>query len=260
MTTDPVLLSREGDIATVTLNRPDRLNAMNLDCWRRIGALAVELGSDDGLRCIVFRGAGGKAFAAGADIPAFAQERHNAAQAAAYGQVVQETMAAVNACRHPTIALIEGVCVGGGLELAASCDIRICGASSRFGVPIGKLGLAMGYGELAGLIRLVGEAKALEILLEGRIYGAEEALSMGLVSRVVADEAVVGEAYASARRVADNAPLVARLHKKFVRRLRDPRPITPDEYAEAFAPMDGEDYRAGVAAFLAKRKPVFAGR
>jgi enoyl-CoA hydratase/carnithine racemase len=255
-----LLVARDGDIATVTLNRPQRLNALNRAMWEGLGACLRELSADGGLRCIVLRGAGGKAFAAGADIAEFASERADARQAKVYGELIHATMQAVAQCRHPTVALIEGACIGGGLEIAAMCDLRICGVSSRFGVPIGNLGLTMGYGELAGLLALAGRAVTLEILLEGRVFGAEEAYRKGLVNRVVPDAEVEREAYALARRVADGAPLVARWHKRFIERLTPRADIPPAEWDEGFACFDTEDYREGVRAFLAKTPPKFRGR
>jgi enoyl-CoA hydratase/carnithine racemase len=208
----------------------------------------------------VRRGAGGKAFAAGADIAEFAVERADAQQAKGYGELIHATMQAVAQCRHPTVALIEGACVGGGLEIAAMCDMRVCGSSSRFGVPISKLGLTMGYGELAGLLALVGRAVALEILLEGRVFTADEAYRKGLVNRVVPDMEVEKESYALARRIADGAPLVARWHKQFIERLTPGVDIPPADWDEGFACFDTEDYREGVRAFMAKTKPDFKGR
>ncbi len=257
---ESVLVGRDGDIATVTLNRPDRLNALDLAAWRRIRMVLRELSADESLRCVVLRGAGDKAFAAGADIAEFERERATVEQARVYGRVVEDAMTAVAECRHPTIALIRGACVGGGLELACGCDLRICGAGSRFGVPINRLGLTMAYVELRGLMDLVGSAGALEILLEGRIFGAERALQLGLVNRVVADDTVEAEVRETARRIADGAPLVARWHKRFVRRLLDPRPVTAAEADEGYEAVGTEDYRVGVRAFLAKQKPRFEGR
>ncbi len=150
--------------------------------------------------------------------------------------------------------------MGGGLEIAALCDLRICGESSRFGVPIKNLGLVMAYPEMAPLVRLVGASVALEILLEGRIFGAAEAKEKGLVTRVVPDADVAAEARATAERIAEGAPLVARWHKKFARRLADPRPLTEAERDECFDCFDTEDFRIGYAAFLAKQKPKFVGR
>jgi enoyl-CoA hydratase/carnithine racemase len=256
---EPILVRREGPVATIVLNRPERLNALDLASWRRLGEAAAKLDADESLRCILIRGAGEKAFAAGADISAFARERASVEQARIYGEAMHVALRAVAECRHPTVAVIRGVCVGGGLELASVCDLRIAAQSSRFGAPIKQLGLTMSYRELQGLIEIVGKAGALEILLEGRIFGPERALEMGLVNRVVADERLEAEAAETARRIADGAPLVARWHKKFVRRLLDPRPLTEAELEEGFASIKTEDYRIGVEAFLAKRTPHFTG-
>ena len=257
---DPVVVCRDGDIATVTLNNPARLNALNKPMWEALGAAMRELSADDQLRCIVLRGAGDKAFAAGADIAEFATERADARQAKEYGALIHATMQAVARCRHPVIAMIRGACVGGGLEIAAMCDLRICGDASRFGVPIKNLGLTMGYGELQGVLALAGRAVTLEILLEGRVFDAQEALAKRLVNRIVPDSDVERETYALAARVAAGAPLVARWHKQFIDRLTVAPQVSAQEWDEGFACFDTEDYRSGVAAFLAKRKPRFEGR
>jgi enoyl-CoA hydratase/carnithine racemase len=260
MTADSVLVARDGAIATVTLNKPERLNALDRSMWLQLGAIMHELDAEENLRCVVVRGAGGKAFAAGADISEFANERADAAQAKRYGADVAASMRAIAECVHPTVALIEGACVGGGLLVASQCDLRLCNESARFGVPVKNLGLTEAYDELQGMLRVIGPAASLEILLEGRIWGAREAYEKGLVCRVVPDAGVVDEAYATARRIADGAPLVARWHKKFVRRLADARPLTQAEHDESFACFDTEDFRIGYQAFLAKRKPEFTGR
>ena len=256
---EPILVRREGAVATVTLNRPERLNALDLASWRRLGEVAAELDRDEALRCVLIRGAGDKAFAAGADISAFARERASVSQARIYCEAMHAALGAVAACRHPTVAVIKGVCVGGGLDLACVCDLRIAGQSSRFGAPIKQLGLTMSYPELKGLMEIVGKAGALEILLEGSIFGPDRALQLGLVNRVVPDERLEQEAAETAARISDGAPLVARWHKQFVRRLLDPRPLSQGELEEGFASIETEDYRIGVAAFLAKRKPHFTG-
>ena len=186
---DVVLVETEGPIATVILNRPDKLNAMNLESWRRVAEVMGEVSERDELRCVLMRGAGDKAFAAGADISEFENERKGAAKGKAYGAVVEAAFTAIAACRHPTVALIKGACIGGGLEIAARCDIRICGESSTFGIPSNRLGLVIAYPELEGLISLVGRGNANEIVLTGAIFGAADARAMGLVNRVVADEA-----------------------------------------------------------------------
>jgi len=255
-----ILLGRSGDIATVTLNNPERLNALNLAMWKRLGETMRELDADKALRCVVLRGAGGQAFASGADVSEFEKTRNNSKVARKYGEQLETTMDAIAGCRHPIVAMIHGACVGGGMEIISQCDLRICGTSSRFGIPINKLGLVVGYGEMAGLIGLAGRSASLEILLEGRILNAAEAKDMGLVNRVVADDKVEEEAMAAARRIAAGAPLVARWHKKFARRLAQPRPVGKTERNEAYACYDTADFREGVAAFLAKRKPNFKGK
>jgi enoyl-CoA hydratase/carnithine racemase len=257
---DLIAVTRDGPIATVILNRADKLNALTLPMWKALGEAIDALSADDSLRCVILRGAGEKAFSPGNDIAEFATARANKAQAIDYGRVMHATAKALADCRHPLVAQIHGICVGGGLEIAALCDFRICGESSRFGAPIKNLGLVMAYPEMAPLVRLAGPAVALEILLEGRIFTAAEAKEKGLVTRVVADGEVATESLATAQRVADGAPLVARWHKKFARRLADPRPITDAERDECFDCFDTEDFRIGYAAFLAKRKPAFPGR
>lgn len=255
-----VRLERDGAVATVTLSNPEKLNAMSLAMWRRLGEIMREADADVSLRCVVLRGEGTKAFAAGADISEFERTRSDSKSGKRYGEVIEAMMRAIGECRHPTLAMIHGVCVGGGLEVASQCDLRICGASSRFGIPINKLGLVVGYGEMRGLVDLVGRPVAMEILLEGRVFGAEEAKDKGLVNRVVPDERVEAETYEAARRIAEGAPLAARWHKKFSRRLGDPRPLSEAERDEAYACFDTEDYRIGFKAFLAKQKPEFKGK
>lgn len=257
---DTLLVECDGSIATVVLNRPEKLNALTKPMWRQLGEAVTRLSADDSVRCIVLRGAGERAFSPGNDIGEFATERSNKAQAVEYGAIMHATAQALEQCRHPIVAQIHGICVGGGLEIAALADIRICGESSRFGAPIKNLGLVMAYAEMAPLVRLVGSATALEILLEGRIFDAKEAKEKGIVSRVVPDAEVAAEARAAAERIAEGAPLAARWHKKFARRLADPRPLTDAERDECFDCFDTEDFRTGYAAFLAKRKPEFRGR
>lgn len=255
-----IQVDREGPIATVTLSRPRKLNALTRSMWHKLGEAIVTLSADNDVRCVVLRGAGNKAFSSGNDIGEFEKERSNIPQARRYGADMKRTIDALQSCRHPLVALISGVCVGGGLELAANCDIRICGESSRFGAPINRLGLVMSYAELESLLSLVGRATTLEILLEGRIFGAQEALHKGMVQRVVPDDQVEQEAYATARRIADGAPLVARWHKKFIDRLSDPALLTKDEIDEGFLCFGTRDFKIGLKAFLDKKKPEFTGR
>ncbi len=257
---DTILVERDGDIATVILNRPEKLNAISMEMWTRLGEVARDLSSDNGVRCIVLRGAGDKAFSPGADISEFSEHRATAEQGEAYGKLVHGVFGVLKECPIPTVAMIKGICVGGGLEVASLCDIRICGESSRFGAPISKLGLVMAYPEISCLRDLVGPQVALEILLEARVFDAAEALQKGLVSRIVPDDEVEAEAMATARRIADGAPLVHRWHKKFLERLADPTPLTEDEKREGYACYNTEDFKTGTAAFLAKKKPEFKGR
>jgi enoyl-CoA hydratase/carnithine racemase len=255
-----VFVERDGPIATVVLNRPEKLNALTRAMWIELGATVGRLGDDRDVRCIVLRGAGEKAFSPGNDISEFETQRSNKAQAIEYGKAMHSTAETLAKCPTPIIAQIHGICVGGGLEIAALADIRICGTSSRFGAPIKNLGLVMAYAEMAPLVRLVGPSVTLEILLEGRILDAAEAKDRGLVSRVVADDQVAAEARATAERIADGAPLVARWHKKFARRLAEGTPLTAAELDECFDCFDTEDFRIGYSAFLAKKKPQFVGR
>ncbi|MDH4181129.1 MAG: enoyl-CoA hydratase-related protein [Betaproteobacteria bacterium] len=255
-----ILVERDGPLATVVLNRPEKLNALTRAMWGALGDAIAALSADDTVRCVVVRGAGERAFSPGNDIGEFAVQRSNKAQAREYGKVMHATAAALAGCRHPLVAQIHGLCVGGGLEIAALCDLRICGESSRFGAPIKNLGLVMAYAEMAPLVDLAGRAVALEILLEGRIFDAAEAKSKGLVTRVVPDAEVAAEARATAQRIAEGAPLAARWHKKFARRLAQGTPLTAAELDECFDCFDTADFREGYEAFLAKRKPRFAGR
>ena len=255
-----LLRARDGGVAMLTLNRPDKLNALTKALWRELGEAVRALDADEGVRCVILRGAGERAFSPGNDISEFETERSTAAQARSYGALMHETLAALRDCRHPTIALVHGVCVGGGLELAASCDVRICGASSRFGVPVAKLGLVMAHAELEALLAIAGRATVLELLLEGRILDANEALAKGLVTRVVADARVDEEARETAQRIAAGAPLVHRWHKAFLRALEERRPLSVAERDEAYACFDTRDFAEGRRAFLAKETPRFEGR
>jgi enoyl-CoA hydratase len=256
-----VLVERDGTIATVTLSNPGKLNALTVSMWQDLARAMDALSVDDALRCVVLRGAGSEAFAAGADIAEFATARDSVAQGKSYHrQYVHGALRAVGECRHPTVAMIHGPCVGGGLEIACMCDLRVAGRSGRFGVPISRLGFAIAYDELAAVLPLTGRAVALEILVEGRVWEAQEAFDKGLLTRVVDDARLEEEAYAAARRIAEGAPLVNRWHKRFVRQLAPrPAPLTDAEIEENFAYFATEDYRIGMEAFARKQKPRFKG-
>lgn len=260
MTMNPdILCERDGGIATVTLFNPDKLNALNAAMWRKLRATMVELAADESLRCIVLRGEGA-VFAAGGDLEEFRSARASVDLALAYHEAVGEALAAIESCPQPTLAAILGPCVGGGLEIACACDLRIAGEGAKFGAPIMKLGFSMYPGELAGLLRLAGPAVAKEILLEGRLLNAAEAYAKGLLTRVVADAAVLAEAAATAARIAAGAPLVARRHKQWIARLLEGRPLSLEEKRASFDFIDSQDYAEGLAAFLEKRPPRFTGR
>jgi len=198
-----ILVSQEDHIATITLNRPEKLNALTKDMWGRLGDVIEDLSDQRKLRCIVIKGAGDKAFSPGNDIREFETERADSQQAESYGRLMHRVLSGLRNCPIPTLAVIQGICVGGGLEIAACCDLRICGESSRFGVPINRLGLVMAYQEIAALKALVGDAVALEILLEGRVFDSREAKEKNLVTRIVSDSEVLSEGERTAKRIAD---------------------------------------------------------
>jgi enoyl-CoA hydratase/carnithine racemase len=177
---DTILVQEAGDIVTVVLNRPEKLNALTKPMWQRLGEVFEELSARDDVRCVILRGAGTKAFAPGNDISEFANERSNVEQARAYGEVMRRTIEAIGSCRHPVVAQIHGICVGGGLEIAGLADIRICGASSRFGVPINKLGLGDGLcgDRVADPPR--GRGERARDPARGRVFDAAEAKDKGL--------------------------------------------------------------------------------
>jgi enoyl-CoA hydratase len=248
-----------GPIATVTIEHAGRLNALSLPMWLQLGKAFAAISADESLRCVILRGAG-DAFAAGADIAEFESERYDVESARKYGKAIHPSLEAISNCPHPVVAQIKGPCVGGGLEIAARADIRICSESARFGIPVNRLGLVVAYDELKAVIDLVGPAAALEILLEGTIIDADRAAKIGLVNRVVADAELESEVQAAAKRIAAGAPLAARWHKKFVRRLLDPKPLTQAERDESYLCFGTEDFKIGYRAFLEKTKPAFKGR
>jgi enoyl-CoA hydratase/carnithine racemase len=254
-----VRIERNGHIASVTLSNPGKLNALDVAMWRKLAQAFTELSADESLRCVIVRGDGGN-FAAGADIEEFADVRSTMEQGMRYHEeTVGNALLAVSQCRHPTVAAIEGACVGGGLEIACACDIRIAAPSARFGIPINRLGFPLAPGELQHFLALVGKAAALEILLEGRVFDAAEAKDKGLVQRIAED--VQGETRRTAERIAKGAPLAARMNKKLVQRLAPPvAPLTDEELREAFACLASQDYHEGVQSFLDKRPPVFSGK
>ncbi|MCY1195200.1 enoyl-CoA hydratase/isomerase family protein [Achromobacter veterisilvae] len=254
-----VLLEREGHLAWVTLSHPGRLNAITVGMWQELREVFERIADDDAVRCVIVRGEGGN-FAAGADIREFPAQRADMAGVQRYHrEVLAPALRAVAQCPQPVVAQIEGVCVGGGLEIASQCDLRIAGSSARFGVPINRLGFPMAPDEMSGLLALAGRAATLAILLEGRVFGAEEARGLGLLTRIVADGEVAGAARQSADRIARGAPLAARINKRLSRRLASGGALTEDEYRDYFSYAESRDHKEGVRAFLAGVDPSFSG-
>lgn len=255
---EPVLLTLADDIATLTLNRPDKMNALNAGMWRALRRAVAELEENQAVRCVIVRGAGGN-FAAGADLAEFRELRWTTDQAASYGAMMVEALHALRDCRHPTVAAIDGNCIGAGLEVAAMCDLRLAAQTAKFGIPIQKIGVTMPYPEIADLVALLGRATMLELLLEGGIHDAGWALAKGLVTRVC-DPSELDQAVASlARRIATGSPFSHRRHKEMTRRCQEAGEITPEELRTAYAACEAADYREGITAFLEKRKPNFTG-
>ncbi len=250
-------VARQGAIARVTLNRPDKRNAMTLGMWRALAEAFGALEFDADVRCIIVAGAGGN-FAAGADLAEFATLRATTDQAEAYGRTMLDALNAIRCCRHPTIAAIQGLCVGGGLEIALMCDLRLVTPESRFGIPIQKVGIAMPYPELAILTGVLGAAVMLEMLLEAQLHDAAWAERRGLATRVVAD--LEAELQAATGRIIAGSPMSHRHHKRLVHRAARAN-LTADEETVrlSYAAVETADYREGIQAFLQRRAANFTG-
>jgi len=254
-----VLHHQANGIATVVLSNPGKLNALDVAMWQTLAQTFRALSQDDNLRCVIVQGEGGN-FAAGADIEEFPVQRNSIVQGLRYhNELIGQALDAIAHCQHPTVAAIEGVCVGGGLEIACACDLRIAAPNSRFGIPIKRLGFPLAPSEMQSLLQLIGLASTLEILLEGRVFDAAEAKEKGLLHRIVDDAAA--EARKTAMCIAEGAPLAARMNKLLARRLAPlPEPLNAQELHAVFALLESQDYREGIAAFIDKRKPVFTGK
>lgn len=249
--------SHEGQLATVRLNRPDKRNALTLGMWRELEHAVRALEQDTRVRCAVLRGNGGN-FAAGADLSEFPSLRATAEQAEAYGRQMIAALTEVRDCRHPTIAAIEGLCVGGGLEIALMCDLRLGTGDSRYGIPIHKVGVAMPYPELAVLTQMLGRPTMLALLLEGQLHDAAWAKRHGILTRTAAD--LEADLAAAIGRILAGSPASHRHHKHFTRRAVDVLSLLDaDDVRRSYAAVEADDYREGIAAFLERRAPRFPG-
>ncbi len=245
-------------IARLTLSNPGKLNALSVAMWRELRAQVARLSTQgDGVRVVVVAGEGGQ-FASGGDIEEFPQFRFSADTLARFHEEdVRPALQALLDCDLPLVAQIDGACIGGGLEIAACCDIRIAGAGARFGVPIAKLGFPLAPAELEIVAAVIGPTLLRELLIEARVLGAQEALARGLVTRVVADGDVAAEAQATAVRIAALSPQALRLNKRALRQFTHGARSSHAERAPHYAYAASDEHREGLAAFNQKRTPRF---
>ena len=259
----PVTVTIDDGIATVTFDRPEQRNAIDYRGWQELRTIAETLGEADDVSVVVFTGAGDEAFSAGADIKDFELRRNSSAAARTYAEAFDGALDAIEAIPKPTLSLIKGVCVGGGAELAMATDIRISADNSRFGIPVARLGILVGYREMRRLVDLVGPGNASYLLLSGRLIDAAEAQRIGLVNTVVSLSEVEGYANELARKMAALAPLSHRRHKQILRTvLENPslEGLDPEEERLPFANFDSDDFHEGQRAFIERRTPKFKGR
>jgi enoyl-CoA hydratase len=259
--TDKMLARKDGAVGYVIFNNPERRNAVSLEMWETTARILNEFSADDEVRVVVLTGAGDKAFVSGADISRFENERGNEEAVARYNQAVESANAAVYEYPKPTIAMIRGYCIGGGVGLALCCDMRICSDDSRFAVPAAKLGLGYPYHGLKKLVDVVGPSFAKEIFYTARQFDAEEARQMGLVNRVVPATELAEYVKKYAGMIGDNAPRTLATTKFIIGE------VVKDESKRDLARcadlvkqcFNSKDYVEGRRAFMEKRKPVFTG-
>jgi enoyl-CoA hydratase len=260
MSYSTLLLENRDGIALVTINRPDKLNALNHTVIRELGELVTQLIEDSSVRAAIVTGAGPKAFVAGADIAELAE--CDARKAQTLSQTGSGVFRRLELCPKPILAAVNGFALGGGCELAMACHLRVAAEHAKFGQPEVKLGITPGYGGTVRLPRLVGRGRALELLLVGGMIDAAEALRIGLVNRVVPAEQLLGESERLLRSILENGPLAV---AGCLGMVEEQETLPLDQALEVessrFGELAGtEDFREGTAAFLAKRKAAFRGR
>jgi enoyl-CoA hydratase/carnithine racemase len=260
--TERLVGRKDGAIGWMTFNNPMRRNAVSVDMWQAIPGVLAAFEADPAIRVIVFTGAGDKAFVSGADISQFAEQRADREANEIYSAHSAEANRAMVRLTKPSIAMIRGYCIGGGMAVALTCDMRICSQDARFGIPAARLGLGYGYDGLKALADLVGPSFAKEILFTARQFDAAEALRIGLVNRVTSAEDLDTAVRDYAAMIARNAPLTVKAAKLAVREaMKDPERRQLDEVAKAVdACFQSQDYAEGRTAFMEKRDPVFQGR
>ena len=257
-----ILVETRGPVATVVVNRPRVRNAITLAMWSEIARVTQGLAKDDSIRAVVYRGAGTDAFASGADISEFADQRRDTATAVHYNVQWEAAYTAIRECPKATVAMIYGYCMGGAMALAMACDLRFSAEGAKFGIPAARLSIVYGADPVGQLVDLVGPAYAKDILFSARTIGDREALAIGFVQRLLPPAELETFTYEYLAQVADNAPLSVRGAKETVESYL--AGLTPErrERLRALAreTYESEDYREGTRAFLDKRPPRFQGR
>lgn len=259
--TDKMLSRKEGGVGYLTFNNPERHNAVSLEMWEAASGILADFAADKAIRVVVLTGAGGKAFVSGADISKFESERSSKEAVDRYNVAVDKANTAVYEFPKPTIAMIRGYCIGGGVGLALCCDLRICSDNSKFGVPAAKLGLGYGFTGIKKLVDVVGPSFAKEIFYTARQFTASEALTMGLVNRMLPEAELEKYVKGYADTISGNAPMTVDAVKFIVGEAVKPESKRnmqkcADLVAQCFA---SKDYIEGRKAFMEKRKPAFIG-